>query len=221
VPEAPDLGDEARAALVRAGYDAIAEGYLRLAGDAPPTHPRNERTAAVLATLPDGARVLELGCGAGIPVAEEVLRRGHSYVGVDVSPRQIDLATRHVPGGDFRLGDLLDQRFPAGGFDAVFALYVLTHVLRERWHEVFARLHLWLRPGGVVLLNVPPEDSAGWLEEDFLGLGGTSWTNAYGARRTVELLEARGFTIVDARSLVDDDPGADRWVWITAATLPQ
>jgi len=217
VPEARNLDDDVKTALVRAGYDDIAEEYLRLANGVPETHPRRERTAGLLATLPVGASLLELGCGAGMPVAAEIVSRGHSYIGVDVSPRQIELAARHVPGGDFRLGDILDQRFGAGLFDAVLALYVLTHVPRERWKAVVANIHRWLKPGGLLLVNVPHGDSPGWLEEDFLGLGGTSWTNAYGAGRTVAMLEAEGFAVVEALALVDDDPGSDRWVWITAA----
>lgn len=198
VPEASELDNDMKASLVRAGYDAIADDYLRLARDVPETQPRRERTAAILATLPVGASVLELGCGAGMPVAAEIISRDHSYIGVDVSPRQIELAASHVPLGDFRLGDIADQQFGAGMFDAVLALYMITHVPRERWAVLIANIHQWLKPGGVLLINVPHGDSPGWLEEDFLGFGATNWTNAYGAGRTVEMLEAEGFTVCEA-----------------------
>lgn len=73
VPEMKGLDADAKASLVQAGYDHIAEDYLRLACEVPVTHPRRERTAALLATLPAGSSVLEVGCGAGMPVAAEIL----------------------------------------------------------------------------------------------------------------------------------------------------
>jgi SAM-dependent methyltransferase len=216
MPEAPDLDDVAARALVRDGYDAIAERYLRLAAAAPVDHPRRERVAALLATLPPASTVLELGCGAGLPVAAEVLRHGHTYFGIDVSPRQIELATRLVPGGDFRCGDLLDQSLDNATFDAVIALYTVTHVPRDEWARLFARVRRWLKPGGRFLVNVPHGDSPGWLEEDFLGLGVTSWTNAFSAETTQGMLEAAGLDVLEAISRPDDDSSPNGWVWITA-----
>jgi SAM-dependent methyltransferase len=216
VPEAPNLDDDVRATLVRGGYDSIAEDYLRLAGGVPDSHPRRARMAALLADLHPGGSVLEVGCGAGVPVAAEILRNGHPYVGIDVSPRQVGLARKHVPQADVRVGDVLDQTFDPQTFDAVVALYVITHVPRERWASLFHKIHEWLKVGGVLLVNVPDGDSPGWVEEDFLGLGGTNWTNAYGVERTVRMLEAKGFTVVEAVPLADDDTSPNGWVWITA-----
>ena len=164
--------------------------------------------------------VLELGCGAGVPVAAGVLASGHAYLGIDVSPRQIDLARGLVPDGDFRCGDVLDQSFDDASFDAVIAFYVVTHVPRELWAGLFASIHRWLRPGGLLALNVPDRDSPGWLEQDFLGLGTTNWTNAYGAAATQEILAAHAFEVLEAKALADDDDSPDPWVWITARRRP-
>jgi SAM-dependent methyltransferase len=216
VPEAKNLDEDAKASLVRAGYDGIAEDYLRLVSDAPDAHPRRARTGALLNALPVRASVLEVGCGAGVPVGAEFIRNGHSYIGVDVSPRQVELATTHLPHGDFRLGDILDQTFEAEVFDAVVALYVITHVPREKWSTLIHNIREWLKVGGVLLVNVPHGDSPGWLEENFLGFGGTNWTNAYGAETTAGILEAEGLTVVEAVALGDDDTSPNGWVWITA-----
>jgi hypothetical protein len=80
-----------------------------------------------------------------VPVAAEIVGAGHTDIGVDVSPRQVGLVTRHLPHGDFRLGDIANQRFGAGVFDAVVALYVITHVPRERWASLMAKVHRWGR----------------------------------------------------------------------------
>src|SRR4051794_40726755 len=55
--------------LVASGYDTIAEGYLeRYASSAVRDHWLGE----LVALLPNDSRVLDLGCGAGIPVAREL-----------------------------------------------------------------------------------------------------------------------------------------------------
>ena len=154
-----------------------------------------------------------------MPVAAEILRNGHTYTGVDISARQVELAMSQLPDGDFRVGNVLDQAFDAEAFDAVLALYVMTHIPREQWGTLLARIFRWLKPHGTLLLNVPHGDSAGWLEQDFLGFGGTNWTNAYGAETTVGILEAEGLRVVDATALADDDSSPNGWVWLTAVKL--
>lgn len=216
MPEAPGFHDEVTRSLVREGYDQIAVRYSQLAADVQASHPRRERTSTLLARLPAQSAILEAGCGGGLPVAAEILQRGHAYVGVDVSRRQIELARQQVPGGDFRCGDVLEQSFEDDAFDAVMALYAITHVPRDRWSELITDFHRWLRPGGILLVSVPHGDSPGWLEEDFLGLGSTNWTNGYGIEATLEMLATAGFDVLEALPLVDDDSGAERWVWVTA-----
>ena len=80
-----------RRELVERGYDMVAERYLELAarteGD-----PRLRFLDDLAARLPDGAAVLDLGCGAGRPNLERLARR-FRVTGVDVSPRQLLLAS--------------------------------------------------------------------------------------------------------------------------------
>src|SRR5947208_14115591 len=102
----------------------------------------------LLAAIPAGSEVLELGCGAGIPVAAEILRNGHTYTGVDISVRQVELAMSHLPDGDFRVGNVLDQAFDAEAFDAVLALYVMTHIPRPQSRPLLVRIFGWPRPHG-------------------------------------------------------------------------
>jgi SAM-dependent methyltransferase len=219
VPQAPEPDDTTRTALVRDGYDAIAERYLRLASETPDSHPRRRQTAALLDRLAADASVIELGCGAGVPIAAEIVSRGHRYTGVDISPRQIELACEVVPGGSFIVGDALDQRFAANSFDAALMLYAITHVPRRRWNSLARQIHTWLAPDGFFLVNVPQEGNSGWLEEDFLGFGTTNWTNAYGASECADLLKRVGFEIVEAQTYADDEPDEPGWVWILARKL--
>lgn len=64
-----------------------------------------------------GGRVLDLGCGASLPVARELVALGHSVLGVDASAQQIARARRNVPEATFIKADMFDVELPAGRFD--------------------------------------------------------------------------------------------------------
>jgi SAM-dependent methyltransferase len=69
--------------------------------------------------VPEGLRVLELGCGTGETLA--ALKPSHG-VGVDFSPAMVAQAPRLHPGLDFRVGDMEDRDFIAslpGPFDVI------------------------------------------------------------------------------------------------------
>ena len=80
--------------VVADGYDAIAETYRDWAEAF--AWPRLEWLALLEAQLADGSDVLELGCGAGVPVTERLAER-HRVTAVDLSPRQVELARSNAP----------------------------------------------------------------------------------------------------------------------------
>src|SRR5256714_8077572 len=91
--------------IVARGYDAIALRYAEWAGRV--GAPTLEWLRDLDARLPDGANVLELGCGRGVPGTRELARR-HRVTGVDISAVQIELARHHVPEASFVQGDAVD-----------------------------------------------------------------------------------------------------------------
>ncbi|HZU74972.1 MAG TPA: class I SAM-dependent methyltransferase [Acidimicrobiales bacterium] len=211
-----DLGDEEVAALVRSGYDAIAERYLRYAAGAH-SHPRHEWLGRLLDVLRPGSRILELGCGPGVPTARDIAEAGHRLVGVDISPRQLDLARRSVPGATFIEADMLALELEPGSFDAVVALYSIIHVPRRHYPVLFERIHRWLTPEGWFLASLGTGDSAGWLEEDLLGFGAKNWTNSCDVTTTERLLHASGL-VPEVVEIVDqgEPSGPERWLYVLA-----
>ncbi|HUG15101.1 MAG TPA: class I SAM-dependent methyltransferase, partial [Thermomicrobiales bacterium] len=119
--------------IVGAGYDAIAARYLntRRAGAAD-----LELLDDLAARLPDGASVLDLGCGAGVPVAQRLAGR-LLVTGVDISAAQIALARQLVPDATFLQADMTALDFPDGAFDAVVSFYAIIHVPREEHPALF------------------------------------------------------------------------------------
>lgn len=158
--------------LVRRGYDAISTAYRDDSGSANPDSA--ESTAdyrawmgELAALLPHGARVLDLGCGAGVPAAKLLAGAGLQVLGVDISGAQLQRARRLVPGALFVQADMASLACRPDSFDAVVCLYALIHVPLEDQQPLIGRIHDWLRPGGFLLAIV---GSGRWTGvEDYLG----------------------------------------------------
>src|SRR5581483_5408546 len=93
-----------------------------------------------VACLPQGATVLDLGCGSGMPVAHNLVQRRLRVTGVDASPTMIALCRMRMPEQQWIVSDMrglaLGRRF-AGilGWDSFF---FLRHDDQRRMFEVFA-----------------------------------------------------------------------------------
>lgn len=172
------------------GYDTVAERYAELERDAP--WPRLGWLDNLLARLPDGVRVLDLGCGNGLPAGERIVRR-HRLTGVDVSARQIELARANVPTGEFTTGDILALDYPAGTFGAVTAFYTFDHLPRERLPEMFRLVHGWLAEAGLLLCCVEIEDTPGMVAD---WLGAPMYFSSYEPDTSRRLLTEAGFDIL-------------------------
>ena len=101
---------------------------------------------ALLAELPPGARVVDLGCGRGDSV--DVFRAADPqvrWVGVDLE-HSAEVAQRTREDAEFRSFDGRHLPFDDGEVDLVFCKQVLEHV--ERPHELVADVARALRPGG-------------------------------------------------------------------------
>lgn len=62
-----------------------------------------------------GAVVLDIGCGSGIPIARYLTDKGHPVTGVDSSPEMIALFRTNFPQQNANVADMrllkLDQRY--------------------------------------------------------------------------------------------------------------
>lgn len=196
---------------VARGYDQVADEYARLesAGD----WPRMRWLDEVLRRLPDRSRVLDLGCGNGVPATAALAER-HIVTGVDVSSRQIELARENVLEAEFEVADLLELRYPGGSFDAVVAFYTFDHLPRESLGELFGRIREWLSGGGLLLFSVEPEDLPGFVGQ---WLGVPMHFSSYDPDTTRRLVSEAGFEIVrDAVEQQREGTTDVAYLWIVA-----
>jgi cyclopropane fatty-acyl-phospholipid synthase-like methyltransferase len=154
--------DDVGKAIAR-GYDKVADRYAALESEEAPW-PRLRRAIAFLAQLPDGSRVLDLGCGNGIPATREIAKT-HAVTAVDISAEQIARAQRNVPEAKFHCADVREIELPTGAFDAIVALYLIDNVPAADYPSLFQKFADWLTPGGRVLLSAEPGADEGRLYE--------------------------------------------------------
>src|SRR5690348_15840322 len=152
--------------IVARGYDAIALRYAEWAGRV--ASPALDWVRGLDAHLPDGADVLELGCGRGVPVTRHLARR-HRVTGVDISAVQIELARHHVPEASFVHADALDVDIADGSLDAVVALFLFGHVPLNEQRELIGRIAHWLHDGGLLLATFAAGEPGEDVDADWLG----------------------------------------------------
>jgi SAM-dependent methyltransferase len=188
--------------IVRVGYDAIAAAY---------SASRREDSADVrllselTQRLPQGAAVLDAGCGSGVPVTR-LLARLFDVTGVDFSKVQIGLARKNVPQARFVCQDITQLDFPEGSFDAIVSYYAIIHIPRSEHRALLANFCRMLKPRGYALLclgaNNLHDD-----EDDFMGTP-MYWSH-YDADTNLKMLVETGFSIVWHQIVPDslDDSG--------------
>ena len=201
-----------RTTIVKAAYDALGERYAewaaRVEGD-----PRRRFLSHLVTRLGPTARVLDLGCGSGIP-STAWLAQSFDVVGVDSSEVQLGRARQAIPSATFIEADISEVEFPDASFDAALALYSLTHVPRERHAELFARIARWLRPGGWFVASLGARGSEDWIGE---WLGVEMFFSSWDAPTNRRLLADAGFRLeMDEVVEIEEPEGTATFLWTIA-----
>jgi len=191
--------------IVCTGYDRVAEAYAQQYGPLSCARYRGW-LAEFTPILPKGSRILDLGCGTGIPVAQQ-LAPDFRVTGVDLSPTQVARAQREVPNAEFLCADMTMVSFPKRSFQAVIALYSVIHVPLEEQQRLFSNIARWLVPDGF-LLTVMGYTAWTGVEENWLGVcGATMYWNHIDAAMYKLWLTDLGFVIRMERFIPEGETG--------------
>jgi len=198
--------------VIARGYDRVADDYEALEGvDAP--WPRLRRVQAFAAGLPAASRILDVGCGNGVPATRELALK-HQVTGVDISETQIARAASNVPEATFICGDARAVDLPVASFDAIVALYLVDNIPSEEYPAFFCRLRDLLRPNGRLLLSAEPGDDP-WQSYTWLGV--PMFINTIPTEALVGLIEDSGLSVVstELESQLEGDRTIE-YAWIIA-----
>jgi ubiquinone/menaquinone biosynthesis C-methylase UbiE len=203
---------DSRTQIVADGYDAIGETFAAwrelIVGD-----PREEWEAELVSRLSEGARMLELGCGAGTVETKRLAER-FTVTGVDISPRQVERARAAIPQAEFVCSDFTELDLPADSLDAVVAFYTLNHVPRELLAPLLTSAHGWLMAGGWLMVAFGSSDTPGWTGE---WLGAETFFASFPPDVNSRLVREAGFTIERDEVVTFEEPeGPARFQWVLA-----
>jgi len=120
-----------------------------------------ERSAYVLKyldtlDLKKGARILDLGCGAG-ETSVNLLQRGFIVTGIDTSEEKLDIARKNSTqaglekNATFQSGDAENLDLQDDSFDVVIAIGLIEDIMWDRW--VFQEIHRVVIPDGYVIVT--------------------------------------------------------------------
>ena len=202
---------EAAKRVVAQGYDQIVDAHLERFGHSTVQARKFEE---LVQGLRAGAKMLDLGCGAGPPTAQGLVERGFEVTGVDASTGQIERARMLVPRATFIQSDMTAVRFPDESFTAVSAFYSISHVPREQHADLLKRIAGWLEPRGRFLASFG--NAAGdWSGEWF---GVPMFFSHHAPEVAAQLMVAAGFEL-ERVEVLEQDNEAVQFLWLSGRKL--
>ncbi|HEY7026332.1 MAG TPA: class I SAM-dependent methyltransferase [Gemmatimonadales bacterium] len=112
-------------------------------------------------TLPQGATVLDLGCGTGVPISQVLLAEGLRVYGVDASPSMIAAFRSRFPDAPAECRAVEDSEFFGRGFDGVVAWGLMFLLALDVQESLIAKVSRTLKPGGKFMFTSPNQRGEG------------------------------------------------------------
>jgi cyclopropane fatty-acyl-phospholipid synthase-like methyltransferase len=162
------------------------------------------------ALLPPGATILDIGCGAGEPIARYLIDRGFAVDGVDASPTLITLCRERFPQQCWQVTDMrtLSRGKTFHGLLAWDSFFHLSHDDQRRMFPVFRRHAV---PGTALMFT------SGTSHGEAIGSyrGEPLYHASLAPQEYRTLLESNGFR-VEAHTVEDPDCGGHT-IWLAHA----
>lgn len=159
---------------------------------------------------PDRA-VLDLGCGAGAPVAQYLLAKGCDLTGIDSSPELLDVARARLPQGRWAEADMRDLELGVQ-FDGIVAWDSFFHLTPEDQRALFAVFRRHAAVGAVLMFTSGTSHgvSMGTFE------GAPLYHASLDPAAYRDLLRSHGFRVV--QHVVEDPECGGHTVWLAQDT---
>ena len=117
-----------------------------------------ELTKLFMASLPKGGKVLDLGCGTGIPIGKRLQKAGFRVVGVDYADEMVKEFQKNLPGS-LVLRILMTDIGWEEEFDGIISSFSLLCLPPQEFIQMPNKIMHALKKGGYFLLFLNEGDS--------------------------------------------------------------
>ena len=145
--------------------------------------------------LPQGGRVLDLGCGTGLPYAGHLVENGFDVLGVDLSDEMVKVSSKNVPGANFVQLSMSEIPY-RDEFHGVISSFSMLLLSPDLFKETASRIHSALVDGGFfyLSLNEPIGESDDPESEVFVNIMGQDmYSRAYTVQEIEGVFRPLGF----------------------------
>jgi cyclopropane fatty-acyl-phospholipid synthase-like methyltransferase len=175
-------------------YDLIAEWYASERVDQTGV----PEATALASSIPCGSRVLDIGCGNGIPITRALLCAGHRVIGLDSSPAMLGRFRANCPEVPAVRGIAQSCPFANGAFDAAVAWGVMFHLTPEDQIKAIASASCVLNAGAPFLFTSGDVDGFDGKEDTMNGVTFRYFSFSINHYRSI--LADHGFTLLDVHA---------------------
>jgi SAM-dependent methyltransferase len=156
------------------GYEGVAAEFLARRGSGCSTGIGVREVREWARTLPDGAAVIDLGCGPGFPITEVLVAERLNVFALDAAPSFVQAFRRNLPNIPVVCEVVQDSTFFGRTFDGVLAWGLMFLLSAEDQRRLIQSIADILAPGGRLLFTSPAEpfvwnDAMTGLESRSLG----------------------------------------------------
>lgn len=161
----------------------------------------------VINCLKPQAKILDLGCGTGVPIGKYFKENNFGVTGVDSSSEMLKLARKHDPSGRFINSDMREISLNEK-FDAIIAWHSFFHLSQDEQRKMFIIFARHLNDNGILIFTSGEEDGEVWGEN-----GGQMLYHASLSQGEYKsLLKKHGFHLLEYK-IMDPECG-DASIWL-------
>ena len=146
--------------------------------------------------LPENGKILDLGCGTGLPHDRYLAGGGFRVIGVDISGEMVKVASINVPEATFQRASMNKIEYTEE-FDGVMSSFSMLLLPPRLFKETAIRIFSALVEDGFfyLALNEPIDESEDAESEAFTNIMGQDmYSRAYTVDEIEDILQPIGFT---------------------------
>lgn len=161
-----------------------------------------------------GVTILDIGPSSSAQQAVFLKNKGFNVTAIDLSPKNIEIASGNFPGIQFKVMNMLELDFEDETFDGINAFYSIIHIPDHELDLLFTGFRRVLKPGGKISLAVHAGDFDGIFDPQEHPV----YYREFREDTLIQRLEKNGFSILyrDFREPIYDFEYQSQRIYIIA-----